>query len=138
MKLEELAEKSVAELLEFYNANVSEEEQKKRFKNRTEAEDAVTEILMANAAVGEKIAASTAASWLNDEVREKRTKRHRVVVDGVEYPSFKQAWNDLGLPPGRHGKHRKALFEAKGKKLEIEGMKWQAFEVAKEDEAAAA
>lgn len=135
MKFEEMADKSVAELLEFYNANVPEEDQKKRFKNRNEAEELVSEIIAARSSVGEKISASTAASWEDPEVRAARSQRHYVVVDGVEYPSFKSAWNDLGLPPGRHGPHRKALFAAKGKKMEIEGMKWEAFPVEKKEAA---
>lgn len=63
--------------------------------------------------------AAIAASWADPEVRAKRAERTHVKVNGVEYPSVRQAFQALGLPDSKHIKFRMELKSAG--KLAFEG-----------------
>lgn len=65
-------------------------------------------------------------SWKDPEVKAKRSARHFVRVDGVEYRSVRAAFVALSLPLNQHIKFRMAL-KAAGK-LESYGKSWEAFE----------
>lgn len=121
---EDIAGAKVAELVEFYNANVAEEDQVTKFKNRAEAEEAVIAIFDSREAVGAKIGAAVAKTWEDDEVREARTKRWTCIVDGEEYQSVRAAFDALGLPMAKHVKFRRQLVLAPKQKLEFEGHKF--------------
>lgn len=55
--------------------------------------------------------AAIAASWKNNETKEKRAARHHVHVSGKEYRSVKAAFEELGLPLSQHIKFRMLLKE---------------------------
>lgn len=59
--------------------------------------------------------AAVAASWSSEDVRQARSQRNGVLVDGKhEYRSVRAAFADLGLPMGSHIKFR-MLLKAEGK-----------------------
>lgn len=55
-----------------------------------------------------------AKSWNNPEVREARSARNKVTVDGIEYNSVRHAFVELGLPVSKHIAFRGQL-KASGK-----------------------
>lgn len=73
--------------------------------------------------VDPKRSAGVAASWLDEDVKRKRSTRHNVRVDGIDYRSVRSAFIALGLPLNFHIQFRMALKEAG--KLHYEGMDWE-------------
>lgn len=51
-------------------------------------------------------------SWLDENVREARSARHAVEVEGVTYRSVREAFKALGLPDAKHIKFRGDLKKA--------------------------
>jgi colicin import membrane protein len=64
-----------------------------------------------------------AATWTDKDVAAKRAQRSAVEVDGVRYPSVRQAFIELKLPLKEHILHRMLLKEAK--KLTDYGRSWK-------------
>jgi len=61
-------------------------------------------------AKNEARSAAVASSWGNEDIRNARSQRNRVLVDGEhEYRSVRAAFQDLGLPLGSHIKFRMLL-----------------------------
>lgn len=71
----------------------------------------------------EKMSAAQRESWKEDEVRAARCERSAVNVDGVDYRSVGQAFEELGLPAGKMVAFRMKLKEA-GKLKEFDH-KWE-------------
>ena len=68
------------------------------------------EKLMEAQTKNEARSAAVAASWSNEEVRNARSQRNGVLVDGKHsYRSVRAAFKDLGLPLGSHIKFRMLL-----------------------------
>lgn len=109
------------QLVEFYNQNATQPV--KKFSDRKTAERRVKQMLDAqprtNTAHGEAIR----NSWQNPDVRERRSQRHKVVVDGEEYDSVRAAFVALGLPLSKHIKFRMEL-KAAGQ-LNAHGHDWR-------------
>lgn len=53
-----------------------------------------------------------AASWQRDDVKEARTTRHRVLANGREFHSVREAFVALRLPIAKHIPFRRELKEA--------------------------
>jgi len=73
-------------------------------------------------AVNQLLSEGVAESWKDDEVRAKRVRRNKVMVDGTEYRSVKAAYIALGLPLSKHIKFRMELKEAG--RIEVDGRVW--------------
>lgn len=78
-------------------------------------------------AVDEVRSEAIAKTWLDEEVRAKRSTRHIVKVDGVEYRSVRAAFVALNLPLKEHIKFRMEL-KVEGD-LNAYGRKWVAIEL---------
>lgn len=120
-----------SELVAFYNEHAKS--QIKKFSDRATAERRVADLLVEveskkaeqtekDAEVFERMMEATknpnrseaiAASWNDDKVKEARSMRNGVFVDGTtEYRSVKAAFIQLGLPLGKHIKFRMNLKAA--------------------------
>lgn len=121
-------EAKTAELIDFYNAHA--EKPVKKFTNRAAAERRVQELIDSmepekdEPPVDPKRSAAIAESWADPAVKAKRSARHKVRVDGVEFRSVAAAFEALGLPMNQHVKFRGSLKQegvanAYGKHWEI-------------------
>jgi hypothetical protein len=120
------AELSLAELAEFWNAEVvgavADAKPVKRFPSKADAERRITQAFMALPEEAPKApkasaekrsqAEGVAASWLRPEVAAKRKQRSAVVVDGQPFTSVKKAFEALDLPLKVHIRFRMDLKAA--------------------------
>jgi hypothetical protein len=116
---ENIGEKSIEELLAFYNVN--SKRKLKKFADLPTAVAKVTTLLETLAAEAVAVAARIEAgitnprsagvseSWKNPEVAAKRKERSRVEVNGVVYKSVADAFRHLGIDMKHHIKFRQEL-----------------------------
>jgi hypothetical protein len=103
------------ELVSFYNAHAAKPV--KKFSDRATAEKRVAAILETltvtapTTATGISRSEAIAKSWTNPETRHKRSLRHPVAVDGVEYTSVRMAFLALNLDLKKHIAFRVGLVE---------------------------
>ena len=125
MKAVNFDDMTTKELVEFYNST-NPEKKVKKFSNRATA---LKRCAAAAAEVkGTKLSAGVKKSWADPEVRERRSQRHAVKVDGVEFTSLQAAYREFDLDQKDHRAFRKELKAAMPKKLERHGKTWVAFE----------
>lgn len=93
-----------------------------KFENRAIAEKRLAAVMSnegnsqnseTSAGIRAKISESVRASWRDTEVRARRTKRDKVVADGIVYGSVKQAFVALDLPLQKHIAFRAQLKAAR-------------------------
>ena len=113
------------ELVEFYNS-VYPDKPVKKFSNKATAlkrcEAAAAEVK------GNKLSNGVKKSWADPDVRERRSQRHAVKVDGVEFTSLQAAYREFGLDQKDHRAFRIELKACMPNKLERHGKTWVAFE----------
>ena len=113
------------ELVEFYNS-IYPDKPVKKFSSK---ETALKRCAAAAAEVkGKKLSNGVKKSWADPEVRVRRSQRHGVKVDGVEFTSLQAAYREFGLDQKDHRAFRMELKASMPKKLERHGKTWQAFE----------
>jgi hypothetical protein len=132
---------SMTELVEFYNHNA--DKPVSRFSDRKAAERRVAKLVEEN--TGKQLEAPEAspeekadetkrsqaegitASWTDPKVREARSSRIHITVDGEEFSSVRKAFLEFALPLNEHIIFRGNLREAG--ELESYGKKWVVTEV---------
>lgn len=109
---------SSKELLAAYNemAVALGEKPTARFSTRSAGERRTAAILAryveAFPVVRRSASEGIADSWKDPEVAAKRTTRNRVVVDGEEFKSFRDAWRAKGFDDKAHIKYRMVMKTA--------------------------
>lgn len=146
--MKDVKEMSLKEMAAYYNEHA--EKPVKRFSDRKNAEKRIKELMedkmedfdviiedgemevevddSEEEAVEEKAArrnnsAGIKESWKVPEIREKRTQRSAVEVNGAQYKSVAEAFRELGLPMEKHIKFRGALKAAE--EMDGFGMSWK-------------
>lgn len=113
------------EMVEFYNS-VYPDKPVKKFASKAVAlkrcEAALADVKSNTLSNGVK------KSWADPEVRTRRSQRHGVKVDGVEFSSLQAAYREFGLDQKDHRKFRVELKAAAPKSLKRHDRTWVAFE----------
>jgi hypothetical protein len=129
---------TIPELTKIFNANSGPDVNEiKKFANKTTAIERTTAALAevpvydgktAPVSTTTTLSEGVAKSWLDPDVRERRSQRHGVKVDGTEFPSIEAAYREFKLDMKTHRKLRMELKACMPKKIKQHGKTWQAFE----------